>query len=151
MRRRTAVVLILGLFSAVAARADEATKKDQQQFQGTWTTVSAEMNGDKLDDDIVKALKFVVKGDKFDVEGPPVVLQQYAKGTFKMEATTKPKTIDVKVGEGEMKGDVIEGIYEFDDDTLKICAKLSGKERPADFTTKAGSNMVSLVLKREKK
>jgi uncharacterized protein (TIGR03067 family) len=151
MRTRTAAVLVLGLFLAVAARADDANKKDHEQFQGTWTTISAEMNGDKLGDDLVQTLKFVVKGDKFDVDGPSVILQQYAKGTFKMEATTKPKTIDVTVGEGDMKGDVVEGIYEFDDDTLKICAKLTGKERPADFTTKAGSNMVSLVLKREKK
>jgi uncharacterized protein (TIGR03067 family) len=151
MRARTAAVLVLGLFLAVAARADDANKKDHEQLQGTWTAVRGELSGDKLDEDLVKALKFVVKGDKFDVEGPAAVLEQYAKGTFKIEATTKPKTIDITVGGGQMKGDVVEGIYEFDADTLKICAKLTGKERPADFTTKAGSNMVSLVLKREKK
>jgi uncharacterized protein (TIGR03067 family) len=151
MRARTSAVLVLCLFLAAAAGADDANKKDHEQLQGTWVTVTGEMNGDKLGDDIAKDLKFVVKGDKFEVDGPAEVIKQYAKGTFKLEATTKPKTIDITVGEGAMKGDLIEGIYEFDGDTLKMCAKLTGKERPADFTTNAGSNMVSLVLKREQK
>src|SRR5260370_29034967 len=116
------MALVLGLGLAVAARADDENKKDHEQLEGTWTTVSGEMNGDKLDDAIVKDLKFVVKGDKFEVQGPAEVLKQYAKGTFKMEATTTPKTIDITVGEGAMKGDVVEGIYEFDGDTLKMCA-----------------------------
>jgi uncharacterized protein (TIGR03067 family) len=152
MRTRTLAVAVLGLSLAVAARAaDDETKKDQDKLQGTWATVSGELNGDKLPEELIKDLKFVVKEDKFEVEGPAEVLKQYAKGTFKMDATTKPRTLDIKVGEGANKGDVVEGIYEFDADTLKVCAKLAGKERPGDFTTKAGSNMVSLVLKREKK
>jgi uncharacterized protein (TIGR03067 family) len=150
MRTRSMAALVLGLVLALAVRADDATKKDKEKFQGTWATVSAELNGEKLNEEVVKALKFTVEGEKFDVQGPAEVLKEYAKGTFKMEATTTPRTIDITVGEGDRKGNVIEGIYEIDGDNLKICAKMVGKERPADFTTKPGSDMVSLVLKREK-
>jgi uncharacterized protein (TIGR03067 family) len=151
MRTRTLAALVLGLFLAAAAgAADDATKKDQEKLQGTWQTVSGEFNGDKLDDELCKVLKFVCKSDKFEVQGPADVLNQYAKGTFKLDATTTPKTLDITIGGGEKKGDVIECIYELDGDNLKVCGKLTGKERPADYTTKQGSNMVSLVLKREK-
>ncbi len=150
MNMRAVAALAIALLIALNARADEANKTDREKLQGAWTTVSAEMNGDKLPEDIVKALEFIVKGDGFEVKGPDVVLEQYAKGKFKVDATTKPRTIDITVGAGAMKGDVVEGIYEFDDDTLKVCATLVGKNRPSDFTTKAGSNMVSLVLKRAK-
>jgi uncharacterized protein (TIGR03067 family) len=151
MRTCTLAALVFGLFLATAAlAADDATKKDQEKLQGTWQTVSGELNGDKLDEELCKVLKFVCKGAKFEVQGPADILQQYAKASFKIDATTTPKTLDVKIGDGEKKGDEIEGIYELDGDNLKVCAKLVGKERPADFTTKSGSNMVSLVLKREK-
>jgi uncharacterized protein (TIGR03067 family) len=151
MRTRTLAALVLGLFlAATAGAADDATKKDQDKLQGTWQTVIGEFNGEKLDEELCKVLKFVCKGDKFEVQGPAEILQQYAKGTFKLDATTKPKTLDITIGEGDEKGDVVESIYELDGDNLKVCGKLIGKERPADFTTKPGSNMVSLVLKREK-
>ncbi len=150
MRTRTWAALALGLCLAVSVRADDATKKDHEKFQGTWTVVSAELNGEKLDEAITKGLKFIVKGDKFDVEGPEEVKKEYAKGTFKMEAGTTPKTIDIKVGEGDMKGETKEGIYELDGDNMKLCAKMVGKDRPSEFATKAGSEMVLLVLKREK-
>jgi uncharacterized protein (TIGR03067 family) len=151
MRTRTLAALVLGLFLAAAAgAADDATKKDQGKLQGTWQTVSGEFNGEKLDEELCKVLKFVCKGDKFEVQGPAEILNQYAKGTFKLDATTTPKTLDITIGEGDKKGDMVESIYELDGENLKVCAKLVGKERPADFTTKAGSNMVSLVLKREK-
>jgi uncharacterized protein (TIGR03067 family) len=150
MRTRTLAALVLGLFLAAAAGADDATKKDLDKLQGTWQTVSGEFNGDKLDEELCKVLKFVCKGDKFEVQGPADILNQYAKGAFKLDATTTPKTLDVTIGGGDKKGDVIESIYELDGDNLKVCGKLVGKERPADFTTKTGSNMVSLVLKREK-
>jgi uncharacterized protein (TIGR03067 family) len=151
MRARIVAVLVFGLFLLTAAHADDASKKDHEKLQGTWTTVSAEQNGEKLDEELVKALKFVVKDDVFAVDGPAVVLKEYVKGTFKIDASVMPRMIDIKVGEGDKKGDMIEGIYEFDGDNLKICAKLVGKERPINFKTEAGSSMVSLVLKREKK
>jgi len=150
MKTPAFAALGIALFIVLLARADEANKTDKEKLQGIWTTTSGEMNGEKLDEELVKSLQFVVKGDSFEVKGPEVVLNQYAKGTFKLDATTMPRTIDITVGAGSMKGDVVECIYEFDGETLKICARLVGKERPSDFTTKAGSNMVSLVLKREK-
>jgi uncharacterized protein (TIGR03067 family) len=150
MKTRAFAALGIALFIVLPARADEANKTDKEKLQGIWTTTSGEMNGEKLDEELVKSLQFVVKGDSFEVKGPEVVLNQYAKGKFKLDATTMPRTIDITVGAGSMKGDVVECIYEFDADTLKICAKLVGKARPSDYTTKAGSNMVSLVLKREK-
>jgi hypothetical protein len=43
----------------------------------------------------------------------------------------------------------LEGIYQLDGDTWKICLKVSGKERPTKFETKAGSELVLATLKRQ--
>lgn len=56
-------------------------------------------------------------------------------------------TIDMKV-EKEV---TIQGIYELDKGTLKICVGLDGKKRPTEFTSTENSGTSLLVLEREKK
>jgi uncharacterized protein (TIGR03067 family) len=145
------------------------------KLQGTWRTVSGEVNGEKLDEELCKVLEvvclgcmierkrfryvFVCHGCVVEVLGPAEILEQYAKASFKIDPTTAPKTFQGTIREGARKGAVFEGIYELDGDTLKVCAKPTGQSRwpstrpewegPAVFATKAGSNMVSLVLMRE--
>jgi uncharacterized protein (TIGR03067 family) len=65
-------------------------------------------------------------------------------------AGTKPKAIDLVVGEGTQKDAAIEGIYEWKDDELTLCAKVLGKERPTTFASPDGGSVVLLVLKRDK-
>jgi uncharacterized protein (TIGR03067 family) len=60
-------------------------------------------------------------------------------------------TIDYEVAEGPMKGKKHLGIYELDGDAFKSCFGAPDKERPNDFTSKAGDNRTLSVWKREKK
>jgi len=71
-------------------------------------------------------------------------------GAFKVDATKKPKTMDMTPSEGRYKDKTLLGIYELDGDTLKICFAEPGKDRPTDFTSKAGSGVVLAIHKREK-
>jgi hypothetical protein len=56
----------------------------------------------------------------------------------------------LKVEASSAKGEVLEGIYEWLGDELKLCLYFGSRTRPVEFETRAGSNRVLVVLKREK-
>ena len=129
---------MFGLLFTTASAQD--TKKEQEKLQGTWSVVTAERDG--AADDGIKNDKLVIAGDKITIkkggggDEEPV--------TFTTDPTKKPKQIDVNAG-----GQVILGIYDLDGENLKLCISKGG-ERPAEFTTKAGSNRMLVTLKRDK-
>jgi uncharacterized protein (TIGR03067 family) len=133
------VVLLLGV--------DDA--KDTK-LKGTWTAVTAEKGGQEQADAGDHTLTF--DGDTFTISRKG---QTFLKGTFKVDETQKPKTIDMEIKESpkeEHKGKTVLGIYELDGDNLKWCAANPGAtERPKSFKTEAGSDLLLVTLKREKK
>jgi uncharacterized protein (TIGR03067 family) len=154
MRTRTLTATAICLCLAAFAPAEEKEKKksDADKMEGTWQAVSVQISGVPLPDEIVTNLKYVIKGNKMTTVGVPEIIAQYAEATFKLDPSTKPKSMDVTCTAGEKKGDQMEAIYEFKgDDELRLCVQIVGKERPGEFATKEGDNRGLLVLKREKK
>lgn len=80
--------------------------------------------------------------------GDMVILESNVK---KLDTSKKPKTIDTEQIVGEHKGKTIQGIYEIDGDKLRVCMATPGKERPTEFSAKAGSGNSLAVYQREKK
>ena len=129
--------------------ADEAIKKDRRLYAGTWQVVSAEANGNKVSEEDAKKILVINKENgtwTLEVEGKVV-----AKGASKIDPTKKPKTIDLTETEGEEKGKTFLGIYEVGKDSRKVCLAESGKQRPAEFSSKPGSGHIMVVFKRMKK
>ena len=61
-------------------------------------------------------------------------------GTFTIDPTKNPKTVDSTQGSGADKGKVVLGIYEIIDDNHKrACWATTGNGRPTDFISKPGS------------
>jgi uncharacterized protein (TIGR03067 family) len=85
-------------------------------------------------------------GDKWTVRQGDKVIQA---GTHKFDPAKKPPQVDAVVTEGEDKGSTMLGIYELKGDSLKVCFDPKGKERPTDFTSKAGR--MTAAVEREKK
>jgi uncharacterized protein (TIGR03067 family) len=129
---------------AAGDASDDASKKDLKKLQGDWAAVSMVVDGDKIPDDEAQALFRTIKDETYTVSRFNKVL---GKGTFKLDATKKPKTIDITPANGKP----ILGIYELDDQTFKFCYARPGKERPADFSAKKGSEHTLTVWEREKK
>jgi uncharacterized protein (TIGR03067 family) len=139
-------VAAVGLLLAADANED-AVKKDLKLFEGTWKIVSMELEGMKLPEDQYKDAKLVCKGSDFtytDIGGT-----EY-KGTFKIDPSKKPKTLDVTFTDGPNKGEVLVAIYEIDETTYKLCAKPMSKDRPTEFSAKQGSGCVLEILKKQK-
>ncbi len=143
-------VLVVGLLLGAEQKKGDA-KKDREALQGTWMPVSSEQAG-KDQSEEAKEHRLIFEKDTFTVKrGDEVVV----KGTFKLDPTKKPKTIDMTVTEGRREqdqGKELHVIYELTKDGLKWCtSEPGGTERPKEFATKEGTRDLFVTLKKEKK
>jgi uncharacterized protein (TIGR03067 family) len=152
MKTRFIGLSVFGLLLATIVTADdtkdEAIKKDRKQIEGKWRIVALEVNGNKANDDDAKKLS-VVNGS----DGTWTLLsegKEISKGTSTFDPTKKPKSIDFTPTEGEGKGNQYLGIYELGETTRKMCFAPPGKERPTEFTSAPGSEIVLVTFEREK-
>lgn len=129
--------------------ADDLTKQELKHFEGTWNIVSLELNGNKVAD--VDAKKIVIINEPNGAMAIEVDGKIVERGQLKIYPTQQPKTVDLTVTEGDSKGKVLLGIYEFDGDSRKVCYAEPGKERPTEFSAGEGSGKYLIQLKRSKK
>jgi uncharacterized protein (TIGR03067 family) len=137
---------------AVGGTADRDGPKDKprvrtefEKLQGRWSIVSLEVEGTKVADNMVKGAKVVLQGNAFTT----ISMGAVYKGTISVDATRTPPTLDMHFTEGPEKGKTSRAIYELNGDTWKICLGLTGKDRPKEFVTKAGSGHALETLTRE--
>ena len=150
MRGKCLWVVVFAAFAA-GGTSQGQERKDAggdvlKQIQGTWKFTSQEVDGKSRTKDELAKQTITFEGDKWTVRRDGKVIQA---GTHKFNPDKKPPQLDAVVTEGEDKGNTMLGIYELKADTLHVCFDLKGKERPADFTSKAGR--MTAVVEREKK
>jgi len=144
----TRALLVLAVAVLVAAdTAKDGGKSDLKKLEGTWALTSGVDNGKKLSGDALKGTRLTIEGNKHTVK----VGETTYKGTHKLGPSKDPKTIDIMDTEGPFKGKTVKGIYQLTADEFRICYSPPGKDRPRDFTAKAGSGHHSHVWKRVKK
>jgi uncharacterized protein (TIGR03067 family) len=145
MSARCVLVVVAGLLVAADAKED-AAKEDLKKLEGTWVILSAEENGKQVPEGVIKDLdlRITITSNKVMLRLPQ---KKTEEATLTIDSTKKPKQIDLKSGDVEIRG-----IYSLDGDMLKMCAvKEQSKDRPTDFTTKDDDGHGLFVLKREKK
>lgn len=140
-------IVVLAVGALIAAEAEDA-KKDLEKLQGTWLLVAGERDGKEFTEEEVKKTKLFIKGDTFRIPESAVATSQ--DGTIKIDPSKKPKEMDATTGSGPDKGKTWQGLYELDGDTYKVCFAPPGKDRPKEFSSKAGSGHLLQVWKREK-
>jgi uncharacterized protein (TIGR03067 family) len=128
------------------AEADPAIRAELAKFEGTWTFASMEYEGREIPAQGLSDGWMKCKGNEYTTK----TRQGTTHGTFQVNPTAKPKTIDVTTTDGPLKGTTFLGIYELTADTYHVSMGLPGKPRPSDFTSKAGSGNGVQVMKKEK-
>ena len=141
------IFVILAALAFVAAD-DDANKKDMEKLQGDWAAFSMVRDGMSIPRDDAQAFFRSVKGDKYTVFRYDEAVNKWS---FTIDATMKPKTMDVTPEGTDDKAKASLGIYEFDGDKLKVCFAMPGKDRPTEFASKEGSGHALTVWEREKK
>ncbi|MCI0463737.1 MAG: TIGR03067 domain-containing protein [Gemmataceae bacterium] len=139
-----AVVLLAGAL-VVAGGRDDLVKRELARLQGTWQTVSVEIDGESLGPG--------VKKDRLTIEGNAFVLSTRGGNTggiLTIDPTRRPRTIDTETRLGDNKGTKAVGIYVIDDDTLKVCYAPVPQPRPTEFKTTPKSMRALVIYKRVK-
>ena len=150
MRFTLLLATTTSLLIAADAKEDEA-KKELRKFQGTWVLVSGEKDAEKIKDEHVKQSKITWERHRATLLTPHQS-KETIRADITLDPSKNPKQMDwIRVTEPG-KGKRMLAIYEFiDEDQYRICYAPPGKERPKDFSTKAGSGHILHVWKRVKK
>jgi uncharacterized protein (TIGR03067 family) len=112
-----------------------ANDKETKSLDGTWQVVSQSTNG--KEDAIPKEGgdtvtfndgKYTIKEGNKDV----------CKGTFKLDSTMTPMSIDRTMSEGDDKGKTTLGIYQLTGDEVKVSwSRVGETDRPTGFEAKS--------------
>lgn len=134
MRWCSLLVLWFPLAAAGDAPAD-ILKKEIAQFQGSWQALSIQhVDGRQGSDDELQTTRLTVSGTTFILAGKNYSIS----GTFTVDPTKSPKTIDVTLKGEDGRVTRILGIYQIQGATRKSCFALQGEERPTQFASRKG-------------
>lgn len=144
--QHTALNIRQGLSAALLGLGLAVAEAGPANLEGTWTASNAARDGKPADDVVGHRLAFT--GNRFQIaakDGKPLYL-----GTFQINPSAKPATIDFEHKDGALNGKVWKGIYVLDGETLTICDNAAGldRERPTAFEAKAGSGYVVVTFRR---
>jgi uncharacterized protein (TIGR03067 family) len=132
------------------ARNDmEAEKDDKEKLQGTWQVVALETQGLRLEEgrQEIKGLKMRISGNRITFIYPG--REEHDSFDFRVQSSDTPKGIEFW-NEKKGKANAYRGIYQVDEDDLKIHFVKDGEARPpTNFTPALGRNRWLYTLRRE--
>jgi uncharacterized protein (TIGR03067 family) len=148
MKTALLAALLTGLTAGgLTAEGRKDDKGDgRKALEGTWTIVSAERDGKKVEGNVAAAT-VVFDGDKYKILAGDKAVEE---GTFTADASKTPNRIDVTVTTGEDKGKKWHGVYELEGDTLRAVVGPTDKDRPTKLADPAAGTR-GFTLKRAKR
>jgi len=133
--------------AAVSAKTHGADSVNAKDLVGSWTCLSATIDGRPLVPDTAQELRLTLTADRYKTERGNQVLFD---STYQVDASKTPAQIDMIGTEGDLKGKVAPGILKLDGDTLTMCYVMPGKDRPTAFDSQPNSGATLAVWKRVK-
>ena len=140
-----AIAVAVAAAPLAAAQASQAAKPDAKQaptasklspilasVQGVWSMT--QVNGQ----DTAGSGQDVTITIKDNTYAQAVNGQVLERGTFKIDETKKPMTIDITIVEGDDAGKTQLGVFELTGNTMKGKLGDPGAARPGDFTVAEG-------------
>jgi uncharacterized protein (TIGR03067 family) len=137
----------IGLCCAVLlALCPAARGDDWKDLKGTWKVEKAVFMGNDSTAVFGTAVLTIDEGKYTMAFGG-----MEDKGTLKLDTAKSPKQMTIVSTVGANKDKTFRAIYEGSGDTLKVCYDLDGKDAPAKFESKEGTNTLFVTYKRDKK
>ncbi len=142
----TAVVVAAIAWGIVAGSPVLGADDEKALLDGIWLPVAMEFAGQPFPEEARQGIVLEIAGEAYTV----TVGKEVDKGTVKVDAAATPVTIDIVGVVGPNKGKTILGIVAVEKETLRVCYDFSGKDRPTEFTTAAGTQQFLVTYERKK-
>ncbi len=128
---RLAMLFLLALaYVGGVAKGDDAAKSDLKLFQGTWQPVFVKnLQGELASADELKAIRLVVKGSEFTFTNKG----ESISGTFTIDPSKTPKTIDFQLANSNSRDEKFLGVYEIRGERRLSCFALPKEARPREL------------------
>ncbi|MEQ8790422.1 MAG: TIGR03067 domain-containing protein [Pirellulaceae bacterium] len=138
-------LLTLSLLWATCLGAGSAFGQEMK-LAGSWVVASAKRGGEDFAQPLGDTVVFTDKSMQVKPKNPdnPSITVE-----LKVDTDKKPSEIDLSI---DMGGEtrIVQGIFAFEGQTLRLCLAKPGDARPSSFESKEGAESVALVLKRAK-
>jgi uncharacterized protein (TIGR03067 family) len=141
-------VIVAGCCLAAVANSQGDEPVNPKNLEGSWTCVSAIIDGKPLAEETARQLRLTMTADRYKTERGDQVLFD---SNYKLDATKTPQWIDMVGTEGDLKGKIAPGILKLDAETLTMCYVMPGGDRPAVFESKPQSGAFLVTWKRAAK
>jgi uncharacterized protein (TIGR03067 family) len=140
-------ILLLSMAGLIAA--DEPEKKDDAEaIKGNWSAVSMKVGGQPAPEAFVKSFQC-----RFDEKtyNNTVDKQVVEEGSYRIEPSKTPKTIEFDIKTGQDQGKKQLGIYKIENEKLTLLLTQAGSTtRPKSFQDEPGEPLIEVVLERVK-
>jgi len=144
-------LLALFLFTSVVAADDQANDKLLKDLTGSYTIAGFEKAGEADAGNFAKTIQAVtIKGNKLTMSFKEEGKTDEKSATITVDASKKPIHIDLKPADGPKKDELVLGVLEVGEDTLKLCWNDGPKKRPTDATSTKENKNFLITLKRVK-
>jgi uncharacterized protein (TIGR03067 family) len=100
-----------------------ATESELARFQGTWRTVTVEVDGSPVPHHEYEDARLVIAGHRFTLWNPLSDAGQRVEGSLRVDPTRIPKELDLCLDSGR----ALEEVYELEGDILRVCYPLRGE------------------------
>jgi uncharacterized protein (TIGR03067 family) len=137
------LALVLGLLAGPVA-AGPAEDEDLRLLQGNWKVVSAELGGDLCPGNDLADLRLTIRDRTWTVE----LHGSRDRGTLTVDVSQRPRAMNLVGTEGPTRGKTLLAVYDLSGDMLRVCYALDGKERPAGFESKRGTQLIVVTYQR---
>lgn len=141
----TSLVLVLALVAGAPNKKDPPAK-EPPSLVGEWAAVSGTRGGKPDNPEPGTSITFTAEGKVLLKEGKR---EKSEEATYTADPKKAPAEVDI-VPPAKEKGPTIIGIYKIDGDTLTLCIAMGG-ERPKEFASPSGSEIMLITCTRVKK
>lgn len=126
--------------------AESPQHPDGRWIEGEWKVKSITTDGVEVKGDDVKDARVTFKDGKFDPKGRG--LNGLALGAFSLDPAQTPKGFDLRFHEGPRKRELVQGIYTFNTDEVRVALRFTRESqgRPKGYYSTAGTGILTLIL-----
>jgi len=147
MRVVVSILCVVLAFNSLAARQDDAAKKDLKALQGDWIMAALEVNGVDVPANKLEGTVLAIKDNRYVVK---VKDKLVTTAILELNPKTDPKQLDMTPQDGDKKDKLMRAIYKIEGDTFKMARGLNPEqERPTQFATWPDTNYFVVTWKRK--